>query len=123
MPVTRVKPVPSDLAIAQAATILPIKQIASDVGLTEDDLDYYGRTKAKVHLDVRERAQHVILREIQIPYPIVSDSEFRNALIGVFIFLPELSQFEFVFFGLCVLHFKLMNCYGHWITFKGLRNV
>ena len=51
----RINPVPSDLAIAQAAEIIPIKQIAAQIGLTEDDLDFYGRTKAKVHLDVRER--------------------------------------------------------------------
>ena len=55
MPPTRVTPVPSDLDIAQAATILPIKQIAAAIGLTEDDFDYYGRTKAKVHLDIRDK--------------------------------------------------------------------
>ena len=54
----RINPVPSDLAIAQAAEIIPIKQIAAQIGLTEDDLDFYGRTKAKVHLDVRERLKN-----------------------------------------------------------------
>ncbi len=47
--------VPSDLDIAQAATLHPILDIAAKVGLTEDDLDLYGKYKAKVHLDVRER--------------------------------------------------------------------
>jgi methylenetetrahydrofolate dehydrogenase (NADP+)/methenyltetrahydrofolate cyclohydrolase/formyltetrahydrofolate synthetase len=45
-------PVPSDIEIAQAATLRPIKEVAESVGLTEDDLDYYGRYKAKIHLDV-----------------------------------------------------------------------
>jgi methylenetetrahydrofolate dehydrogenase (NADP+)/methenyltetrahydrofolate cyclohydrolase/formyltetrahydrofolate synthetase len=48
-------PVPSDIEIAQEAVLDPIKQVAESVGLTEDDLDYYGKYKAKVHLDVLEK--------------------------------------------------------------------
>ena len=51
----RINPVPSDLDIAQAAEIRPIKEIASAIGLREEDIEYYGSKKAKVHLDVRER--------------------------------------------------------------------
>ena len=51
----RIKPVPSDLEIAQAAEIRPIKEIAASIGLREEDIEYYGSKKAKVHLDVRER--------------------------------------------------------------------
>lgn len=47
--------VPSDLEIAQAATVRPILQIAEKIGLTEDDLDLYGKYKAKVHLDVLQK--------------------------------------------------------------------
>lgn len=47
--------VPSDLEIAQAATVRPIIEIAEKLGLTEDDLDFYGKYKAKVHLDVLQR--------------------------------------------------------------------
>jgi formyltetrahydrofolate synthetase len=47
--------VPSDLEIAQAAKLKPIREIAESVGLTEDDLDYYGKYKAKVHLDVLKK--------------------------------------------------------------------
>jgi methylenetetrahydrofolate dehydrogenase (NADP+)/methenyltetrahydrofolate cyclohydrolase/formyltetrahydrofolate synthetase len=47
--------VPSDLEIAQAATVRPILEIADKLGLTEDDLDLYGKYKAKVHLDVLEK--------------------------------------------------------------------
>lgn len=47
--------VPSDLDIAQAATIHPIIDIAAKLDLSEDDLDFYGKYKAKVHLDVLER--------------------------------------------------------------------
>jgi methylenetetrahydrofolate dehydrogenase (NADP+)/methenyltetrahydrofolate cyclohydrolase/formyltetrahydrofolate synthetase len=51
------KVVPSDLEIAQAAKLRPITEIAAEVGLTEDDLELFGRYKAKVHLDVRDRLQ------------------------------------------------------------------
>jgi methylenetetrahydrofolate dehydrogenase (NADP+)/methenyltetrahydrofolate cyclohydrolase/formyltetrahydrofolate synthetase/formate--tetrahydrofolate ligase len=47
--------VPSDLEIAQAATLEPILRIADKIGLTEDDLELFGKYKAKVHLDVRDR--------------------------------------------------------------------
>ena len=49
------KKVPSDIDIAQAATIQPVIQIAEKLGLTQDDLDFYGKYKAKVHLDVEDR--------------------------------------------------------------------
>ena len=48
-------PVPSDIEIAQAAILDPIKAVAESVGLSEDDLDYYGKYKAKVHLEVLEK--------------------------------------------------------------------
>jgi len=48
-------PVPSDIEIAQAANMRPIKEVAEELGLSEDDLDLYGKYKAKVHLDVLER--------------------------------------------------------------------
>ena len=47
--------VPSDLEIAQAAKLRPILEIAAKLGLSEDDLDLFGKYKAKIHLDVLER--------------------------------------------------------------------
>ena len=47
--------VPSDLDIAQAAKLKPILEIAGVLGLTEDDLDLFGKYKAKIHLDVLDR--------------------------------------------------------------------
>jgi formyltetrahydrofolate synthetase len=48
-------PVPSDIEIAQEAKMRPVMEIAADLGLSEDDLDLYGKYKAKVHLDVIEK--------------------------------------------------------------------
>ncbi len=49
------KMVPSDIEIAQAADLRPILEIAAKIGLTEDDLDLFGKYKAKVHLDVLKK--------------------------------------------------------------------
>ena len=45
----------SDVEIAQAAAMKPIVQVAAELGLSEDDLELYGKYKAKVSLDVWER--------------------------------------------------------------------
>ncbi|MHB8926715.1 MAG: formate--tetrahydrofolate ligase [Bacillota bacterium] len=45
----------SDIEIAQAAKLEPIVQIAKKMGLTEDDLELYGKYKAKISLDVIPR--------------------------------------------------------------------
>ncbi|HMQ54565.1 MAG TPA: formate--tetrahydrofolate ligase, partial [Anaerolineae bacterium] len=50
MSVKRLKPVPRDIDIAQAATIQPILDLAESLGLSLDDLDLYGKYKAKIHL-------------------------------------------------------------------------
>ncbi len=47
--------VPSDLQIAQQATIEPIIDVARRVGLEHQDLIPFGYTKAKVHLDILKR--------------------------------------------------------------------
>lgn len=46
---------PSDIEIAQGAKLRPIAEIASKIGLTEDDLEFYGKYKAKVTLDAVKR--------------------------------------------------------------------
>lgn len=48
-------PVPSDIEIAQEATLKPIMQIAEELGLLPEEIEFYGKYKAKVHLAVRER--------------------------------------------------------------------
>jgi formyltetrahydrofolate synthetase len=46
---------PSSLEIAQEATLRPIGEIAEDTGLESDEVDLYGKYKAKVDLGVVER--------------------------------------------------------------------
>jgi formate--tetrahydrofolate ligase len=47
---TAVKKVPSDIAIAQAAELRPIREVAAELGLSDDELELYGKYKAKISL-------------------------------------------------------------------------
>ncbi|HWP36621.1 MAG TPA: formate--tetrahydrofolate ligase [Gemmatimonadales bacterium] len=49
--------VPTDIEIAQAAKLRPIRDVAADVELKPDELVLYGEYKAKVRLDAIERRQ------------------------------------------------------------------
>ena len=46
---------PSDIEIAQSVTPRPIVDVAADIGLSPDDIDLYGKYKAKIGLDVASR--------------------------------------------------------------------
>ena len=50
--------IPQDIEIAQASTPIPIDRIAAEVGILPEELELYGKNKAKVHLSIRDRLQH-----------------------------------------------------------------
>lgn len=52
-----IRPVPSDIEIAQAFEPLPISKIAKQVGLLPEELEVFGTSKAKVRLTVLDRLQ------------------------------------------------------------------
>ncbi len=52
------KKVPSDIDIAQAATLEPIEAIAEKMGLSRSDIELYGESMAKVKLEAIEKLQH-----------------------------------------------------------------
>ena len=58
----------SDIEIAQAATMLPISEIAAKAGLTEDQLEHYGKYKAKVDIhsmkDMPSKAKLILVTAI-----------------------------------------------------------
>ncbi len=45
----------SDIEIAQNAKMLHILKVAEKMGLTEDDIDLYGKYKSKISLDVLKK--------------------------------------------------------------------
>ena len=48
-------PVPSDIEIAQRAKMRPIVDVAAEIGLGPDDLDLYGKYKAKIPVEIADR--------------------------------------------------------------------
>ena len=48
-------PIPSDIEIAQATNLKPIAEVAATIGISADDLEHYGKYKAKLPLDLLER--------------------------------------------------------------------
>ncbi|ESO09783.1 hypothetical protein HELRODRAFT_104956 [Helobdella robusta] len=57
LPLTLVRPVPSDIVIARSQTPKDIKYLAAEVGLLDQEVELYGSRKAKVSLKVMERFQ------------------------------------------------------------------
>ena len=49
----------SSLEIAQAAVMRPIADVAAEVGIEPDELELYGRYKAKVDLSILDRLAEV----------------------------------------------------------------
>ncbi len=47
--------VPTDIEIAQAAKLRPIADVAAELGLADDEVEFYGRYKAKIALQAIER--------------------------------------------------------------------
>ena len=48
-------PVPSDIEIAQDSDLKPISEVAEELGLLPDEIEFYGPVKAKVKLEVLDR--------------------------------------------------------------------
>src|ERR1700689_3372361 len=51
--------VPSDIDIAQGASPISIERIAAEAGIATEELELYGKTKAKVRLSIRDRLRGV----------------------------------------------------------------
>ncbi len=47
--------IPPDIAIAQAAKLRPIRDVAAELGLSDDELELYGKYKAKISIRALER--------------------------------------------------------------------
>ncbi|KAJ8399151.1 hypothetical protein AAFF_G00415300 [Aldrovandia affinis] len=51
------KPVPSDIVISRSCTPKPVDRLAREIGLLTDEVELYGKTKAKVQLHAIKRLQ------------------------------------------------------------------
>ena len=48
----------TDIQIAQEAVMYPIKEVASSIGICEDDLEFYGKYKAKISDELIEKSKN-----------------------------------------------------------------
>ena len=48
----------TDIQIAQEATMIPIKEVAASIGIQEDDLELYGKYKAKISDELINRSKN-----------------------------------------------------------------
>jgi formyltetrahydrofolate synthetase len=54
---TATKPFPSDLEIARSVKPRPILEVATELGIRDDEIELYGSTKAKVSLAAIRRLE------------------------------------------------------------------
>ncbi|MBN2579598.1 MAG: formate--tetrahydrofolate ligase [Pirellulales bacterium] len=52
------RPLPPDIVIARRAKLLPIETIAEKLSIGDEDLEHYGKVKAKVSLDLYHRLEN-----------------------------------------------------------------
>ena len=48
----------TDIEIAQEAKMLPIKDVAASIGIDEDDLELYGKYKAKISDELIQKSKN-----------------------------------------------------------------
>jgi formate--tetrahydrofolate ligase len=75
--------VPSDIEIAQQARMRPIVDVAAELGLSPDELDLYGKYKAKVALEVSQRPTRGRLVLVTGINPTAAGEGKSTTLVGV----------------------------------------
>jgi formate--tetrahydrofolate ligase len=75
--------VPSDIEIAQAAHMRPIADVGAELGLSVDELDLYGKYKAKIPLEVSARPPRGRLVLVTGINPTAAGEGKSTTLVGV----------------------------------------
>lgn len=78
----------TDIQIAQETPMLNILEVATKLGLTADDIEQYGKYKAKVNLDVLEQRKNKRWK-INISYCYHSNTSWRRGKSTVTIGLTQ----------------------------------
>jgi len=55
---TMLEKVPSDIEIAMAQTPKPVAELATEIGVLPNELESYGKYKAKIDLSILDRLAH-----------------------------------------------------------------
>ncbi|HEY9427376.1 MAG TPA: formate--tetrahydrofolate ligase [Gemmatimonadaceae bacterium] len=75
--------VPSDIEIAQRACMRPIADVAAELGLSPDEIDPYGKYKAKIDLEVAQRPARGRLVLVTGINPTAAGEGKSTTLVGV----------------------------------------
>lgn len=73
--------------MSRALQLRPIRDVAADIGLAEDDIEFYGVTKAKIKLDVFRRLQETV-HDVDISY----GAGFLVPITGDILLMPGLPK-------------------------------
>src|SRR3954468_7670970 len=84
--------IPSDIEIAQAARLRPITDVAAELGLGPDDLDLYGKYKAKIPLEIADRPIKGRLVLITAMNPTPAGEGKSTVTVGITQALPRLGK-------------------------------
>ena len=87
-----VSSIPSDIEIAQAARLRPITDVAAELGLGPDDLDLYGKYKAKIPLEISQRPVRGRLVLVTACNPTPAGEGKSTVTVGVTQALRKLGQ-------------------------------
>ena len=118
MSVKKLKPVPSDLDIAQAAEVQPILEIAQSIGISEDDLILYGRYKCKVKLDAikhgekGKRFTQKLRNNPRVSFKVVSHKRSKGKLKLIISLFYGSSHFQDAFLISSKLLFRISLKWG-----------
>jgi formate--tetrahydrofolate ligase len=84
--------VPTDIEIAQQARLRPIVDVAAELDLSPDELDLYGKYKAKIALDVSQRPARGRLVLVTGINPTAAGEGKSTTLVGVTQAMRRLGQ-------------------------------
>ena len=84
--------VPSDIEIAQRTKMRPIEEVAAELGLGRDDLDFYGKYKAKIPLEIASRPARGRLVVVTATNPTPAGEGKSTVSVGLAQALRRLNQ-------------------------------
>src|SRR6185295_7089302 len=100
--------VPSDIEIAQRVKMRPIEDVAAELGLERDELDLYGKYKAKIPLDVFRRPVRGRLVVVTATNPTPAGEGKSTVSVGLSQALRRMGQRV----GLCIREPSLGPVFG-----------
>ena len=74
----------TDIEIAQEAKMLPIKDVAAAIGIDEDDLELYGKYKAKISDELIQKSRNDLEICLSFLAEVFTFIKIMNISTGIF---------------------------------------